>query len=71
MEVARVAVPTRLWVQRLRGQNGAALAPEARRRPDEGLVLGGVATPRAAAFKVPSCREPLSPEKGDIIDMYG
>ena len=61
LEVARVALPSRVWVERIRGQNGAALAPEARRRPDEGLVLGGVATPRAAAVEVPARREPLPP----------
>ena len=61
LKVARIALPTRVWVERIGGQNGAALAPEARRRPDEGLVLGGVATPRAAAVEVPARREPLPP----------
>ena len=54
-EVARVALPAGVWIQRIRGQDGAALAPEARRGADEGLVLGRVATPRAAAVEVPSC----------------
>ena len=71
LEVARVAVPTRFWVQRLRGQNGAALAPEARRRPDEGLILRRVATPRAAAVEVPSRREPLPPEGNDMYVGVG
>ena len=53
LEVTCVTVPARVRVERIRGENGSALAPEASGRPNEGLVLRWVAAPRAAAVEVP------------------
>ena len=60
LEVAEVALPPALGVERLLGEDDPGLAPQTRGGAGEGLALVGVAAPGTLAVEVPASLQLLA-----------